>query len=112
LVQIREFLFLQLEGTAGHVVSPEVSLELIPSDCLNVGMGVAISLPPIYCGSKQLCATKRTFSQSKHWPISNFFSTDFSQSSASIGSLACEKVLGWVLKNLPSLDWDGGGGGA
>jgi hypothetical protein len=33
-------------------VIPEVSLELIPGDCLEVGVGVAISLPPICCSSK------------------------------------------------------------
>jgi hypothetical protein len=26
-----------------------------------------------------------------------------------MGSLACEKVLGRVIRNLPSLDWGGGG---
>jgi hypothetical protein len=35
-------------------VSPEVSLELIPGDSLDVGVGVAVSLPLVYCSSKQL----------------------------------------------------------
>jgi hypothetical protein len=38
----------------GHVVSPEVSFELIPGDGLNIGVGVAVSLPPVCYGSKQL----------------------------------------------------------
>jgi hypothetical protein len=29
-----------------------------------------------------------------HWVITSFFSTPLSQSSASMGSLTCEKVLG------------------
>jgi hypothetical protein len=37
--------------------------------------------------------TKRTFSRSVHWVIMSFFSTPLSQSPASIGSLACEKVV-------------------
>jgi hypothetical protein len=31
---------------------------------------------------------KRTFSRSKQWAISSFFSTDFRQSSTTMGSLA------------------------
>jgi hypothetical protein len=52
LVLVREFLLLWLEGAVGHVVSSETSLELIPGDRLNVVVGVAVSLPPIYYGSK------------------------------------------------------------
>jgi hypothetical protein len=96
----------------GHVVSPEASLELIAGDCLNTGVGVAVSLPLIYCSSKQLVCLKKNFLTVRTLAISNFFSTDFSQSSASMGSLACEKVLGRVLRNSASLDWGGGGGGA
>jgi hypothetical protein len=51
LVQVGEFL-LQLEGAVGYVGSSEMSLELIPGDTLNIGVGVAISFPPVCCGSK------------------------------------------------------------
>jgi hypothetical protein len=87
-------------------VSPEASLELILGEGLDIGMGVAISLPPSCCGSKQLvCREKNLFTVG-----TLCLSTDFSQSSASMGSVACEKVLERVLRNLPSLDWGGGGG--
>jgi hypothetical protein len=43
----------------GYVVSSEVSLELIPCDSLDVGVGVAVSLPPIRCGSKELVRHKK-----------------------------------------------------
>jgi hypothetical protein len=36
----------------GHIVSPEVSLELIPGDSIDIGVGVAVSLLPICHGSK------------------------------------------------------------
>jgi hypothetical protein len=61
LVQIREFLFLQLEGAMGHVVTPEEILELILGDFLNSGMGFAVSLPPICYGYKQLVCHKKNF---------------------------------------------------
>jgi hypothetical protein len=38
----------------GHVVSPEMSLEVILANSIGVEVGVAVSLPPIHCGSKQL----------------------------------------------------------
>jgi hypothetical protein len=41
-------------GATGHVVSPETSLELIPTNSIGVEVGAAVSLPPICCGSKQL----------------------------------------------------------
>jgi hypothetical protein len=44
LVQVEEFLLLQLEGAAGHVVSSETSLELILGYSLDVGEGVTVSL--------------------------------------------------------------------
>jgi hypothetical protein len=52
LVQVRELLLLQLEGAAGHVVSSKTSLELILGDSPDVGVGLAVSLPPVCCGSK------------------------------------------------------------
>jgi hypothetical protein len=38
----------------GHVVSPEMSLELILANSIGVEVGVAVSLPPVYYGPKQL----------------------------------------------------------
>jgi hypothetical protein len=35
-------------------VSPKSSFELIPANIIGVEVGVLVSLPPIYCGSKQL----------------------------------------------------------
>jgi hypothetical protein len=45
----------------GHVVSPEASLELIPGDSLDVGVGVAVSLPLVYCGFEQLVCHEKNF---------------------------------------------------
>jgi hypothetical protein len=59
LVQISKFLLLQLEGAAGHIVSPEMSLELISANSTSVDIGVAISLPPVCYGSKQLVHYKK-----------------------------------------------------
>jgi hypothetical protein len=47
LVQVKESLLLQLEGAMGHVVSSETSLKLILGDGLDVGVGVAVGLPPV-----------------------------------------------------------------
>jgi hypothetical protein len=35
-------------------VSLEMSPELIPANTISIEVGVAVSLPPVYCGSKQL----------------------------------------------------------
>jgi hypothetical protein len=52
LIQFREFLLLLIQSAAGHIMSPEASLELIPGDGLNIGMGVTVSLPLVCCSSK------------------------------------------------------------
>jgi hypothetical protein len=54
LVQLLEFLLLQLDGAAGHVVSSEMSLELILGDSFDIEVGVAVSLTQVCYGSKQL----------------------------------------------------------
>jgi hypothetical protein len=54
-------------------------------------------------------ALQKVLSPDQYIVQSPAFSIDFSQSSASIGSLACEKVVGQVLRNSPSLDRGGGG---
>jgi hypothetical protein len=80
-------------------VSAETSLELISSDGVDVHMGIAVRLPPVGCCAIELVPSKKDFSRSVHWVITSFFSTPLSQSSASMGSLACEKVLGRVHRN-------------
>jgi hypothetical protein len=72
----------------------ETSLELVPRDGVNICMGATVCLPPICCHTKELVRGKKTFSRSVHWAITSFFSTPLSQSSASMRSLACEKVVG------------------
>jgi hypothetical protein len=46
--------FIHHHAPLGHVVSPEASFELILGDGLNIGVGVAVSLPLVCCSSKQL----------------------------------------------------------
>jgi hypothetical protein len=42
----------------GHVVSPEMSLELISANSIGVEVGVAVSLPLVCCRTKQLVHCK------------------------------------------------------
>jgi hypothetical protein len=51
LVQIWK-LILELEGAAGHIVSSEMNLELIPANCLDIEVGVLVGLPLVCCGSE------------------------------------------------------------
>jgi hypothetical protein len=67
LVQVGEFLLLQLEGAAGHVVTYETSLELILGDSLDVGVRVAISIPPICCGSKYVVRREENLLTVRTW---------------------------------------------
>jgi hypothetical protein len=59
LLHVGEFLFLQLHGATGHIVVMEVSLELIPRDGVDINMGVAVSLLPICCRTKELVCSKK-----------------------------------------------------
>jgi hypothetical protein len=43
----------------GHIMTLEASFELIPGDGLNIDVGVAVSLLPVCCGSKQLVRRKK-----------------------------------------------------
>jgi hypothetical protein len=53
-----------------------------------------------------------TFSSSVHSQVIKSLLTERSQSSATIGFVADENLLGQSLRNLASLStWDGGGGG-
>jgi hypothetical protein len=51
LIHIGVFIH-ELEGVVGHVVSSKTSLQLIPGDSLDVGVGVVVSLPPVCYISK------------------------------------------------------------
>jgi hypothetical protein len=44
----------------GHIVSPEASLELIPGDSFDIGVSVAVSLPPVSCNPKQLVCREQS----------------------------------------------------
>jgi hypothetical protein len=92
-------------------VSAETSLELVPCDGVDVHMGIAVRLPPVICCPIELVRSKKDLLRSVHWVITSFFSTPLSHSSASMGSLACEKVVGQVRRNSAKRGWCGGGGG-
>jgi hypothetical protein len=85
-------------------VSSESSFELVPGDSTNIVVRVAVRFPPFSGGSKELMCCKKHFLLISTLCNLQLFSIDLSQCSASIGSLACEKVVGRVLKNSPSLD--------
>jgi hypothetical protein len=74
-------------------VSHETSLELILANSIGVEVGVAVGLPLVCCSSKQLVCCKENLLSVGALTYLSFFLTNFSQSSASMGSLACEKVL-------------------
>jgi hypothetical protein len=81
-----------------------MSLEPILRDGVDVHMGIAVRLPLVGCCPIELVRSKKDF-------LTSFFSTPLSQYSASMGSLACEKVVGRVHRNSAKRDWWGGGGG-
>jgi hypothetical protein len=43
----------------GHLVSPEMSLELIPIESPSVEVGVAVGLPPVYYDLEQLVCREK-----------------------------------------------------
>jgi hypothetical protein len=43
----------------GYIVVTEMSLELIPRDGVDIGMGVTVRLPPICCRTKELVRGKK-----------------------------------------------------
>jgi hypothetical protein len=75
-------------------VSAETSLELVPCDGVDVHMGIAIRLPPVSCYAIELVRSKKDLLTISALGDHEFFSTPLSQSSTSMGSLACEKVVG------------------
>jgi hypothetical protein len=75
-------------------VGAETSLELVPGDGVDIYMGVAVRLPPVGCCPIKLVCSKKDLLAISALGDHEFLLTPLSQSSASMGSLACEKVVG------------------
>jgi hypothetical protein len=88
-----------------------MSLELILDDGVDVRMGIAMHLPPVSCCPIKFVRTKKDLLVIRALGDHEFLLDPLSQSSASMGSLACEKVVGRVRRNSAKRDWCGGGGG-
>jgi hypothetical protein len=92
-------------------VGGETSLELVPCDGVDVHMSVAVRLPPVGCCPIELVCSEKDLLAISALDDHEFFLDPLSQFSASMGSLACEKVVGRVRRNSAKRDWCGGGGG-
>jgi hypothetical protein len=83
----------------GYIVVMEMSLELVPRDGVDIGMSVIVSLPPIYCRTKELVRGKKNLlairALGDHELLLNSLKPIFGLH----GSLACEKVVGRVHRN-------------
>jgi hypothetical protein len=75
-------------------VSAETSLKLVPCDGVDVHMGIAVCLPLVGCCPIELVRSKKDFLTIRALGDHEFLFTPLSQSSAFMGSLACEKVVG------------------
>jgi hypothetical protein len=53
----------------GHVVSSETSLELLPSDSIDIGVG-NVSLPPVCCSYKIAGVPRRELSHGQNTGLS------------------------------------------
>jgi hypothetical protein len=82
-----------------YIMSVETSLELIPGDGVDVHMGIAARLPPVGCCAIELVHRKKDLLAISALGDHEFLFKPLSRSSASMGSLACEKVLGRVRRN-------------
>jgi hypothetical protein len=71
-----------------------MSLELVPGDGIDVHMGIAVRLPPVGCCPIEMLCSKKDLLVISALGDHEFLFNTLSQSSASIGSLACEKVVG------------------
>jgi hypothetical protein len=59
MFQVGEFLPLKLHGATRHIVGVKTSLELVPSDDVDVRMSVAVRLQPVgYCPIELVCSEK------------------------------------------------------
>jgi hypothetical protein len=75
-------------------VSVETSLELVPGDGIDVHMGIIVRLSPVGCCAIELVRSKKDLLAIHALGDHEFLFNPLSQSSASMGSLACEKVVG------------------
>jgi hypothetical protein len=75
-------------------VGAETSLKLIQGDGVNVCMCVAVRLPPVGCCPVKLVCSKKDLLVISALGDHEFLLNPLSQSSASMGSLAREKVVG------------------
>jgi hypothetical protein len=85
-------------------VIAETSLELIPYDGVDVHMRIAVHLPPVGCCPIELVHSKKDFLTIRALGDHEILFNPLSQSSASMGSLACEKVVGRVRRNSAKRD--------
>jgi hypothetical protein len=92
-------------------VSAETSLELVPCDSVDAHMSITVRLPPVGCCPIELVHSKKDLLAIHALGDHEFLFNPLSQSSVSMGSLACEKVVGQVCRNSAKRDWCGGGGG-
>jgi hypothetical protein len=84
-------------------VSVETSLKLVLGDGVDVHMGIAVRLPPVGCRAIELVRSKEDLLTISALGDHEFLFTPLSQTSASMGSLACEKVVRRVRRNSASL---------
>jgi hypothetical protein len=92
-------------------VSTETSLELVPGDGVDICMGITIRLPPVSCCAIELVCSEKDLLAISALGDHEFLFDPLSQSSTSMGSSTCEKVVGRVRRNSAKRDWWGGGGG-
>jgi hypothetical protein len=88
-----------------------MSIELIPCDGVDVHMGIAVRFPPVVCCPIELVHSQKDFLAIRALGDHEFLFNPLDQSSTSMGSLSCEKVVGRVHRNSTKRDWCGGGGG-
>jgi hypothetical protein len=75
-------------------VSAKTSLELVPCDGVDIHLFMAVRLPPVGCCPIELMCSKKDHLVIRALGDHEFLFNPLSQSSASMGSLACEKVVG------------------
>jgi hypothetical protein len=75
-------------------VGAKMSLELVPCDGVGVRMGIAVCLPLVGCCPIELVCNEMDLLVISALGDHEFLIDPLSQSSAYMGSLACEKVVG------------------
>jgi hypothetical protein len=81
-----------------------MSLELVLGDGVDVRIGVAVRLPLVGCCAIELVHSKKDLLAISALGDHEFLFNPLSQSSTSMGSLACEKVVGRVRRNSAKRD--------